>query len=90
MRPKIAGSLFRGPARNGKIGCVRSNAGTCDFSSTHSTMAFSGGFRYTPTMSGALSTGHGSANNLNVSPGRSCDTKLCQMRTPALWLSQTF
>lgn len=33
------------------LGCVRSSAQICVFSSTDSTMALSGGFRYSPTTS---------------------------------------
>lgn len=38
-----------------------------DFSSTHSTTAFSGGFRYSPTTSRTLASSSGSVENLNVS-----------------------
>src|SRR3954464_3786931 len=51
----------------GSIGAVRSNAWICDFSSTHSTTAFSGGARYSPTTSTTLATSSGSVENLNVS-----------------------
>ncbi len=37
-----------GPGRSGRIGAVRSRAWTCDFSSTHSTTALSGGFEVEP------------------------------------------
>src|ERR1700689_4549449 len=68
---------------------VRSRACTCDFSSTHSTMACSGGFRYRPTMSRTFSTSHGSVDSLNVPLRCGCSPKLRQMRTTALWLSPT-
>jgi hypothetical protein len=42
-------------AINGSTGAVRSKAWIWDFSSTQSTTAASGGFRYTPTMSRTLS-----------------------------------
>src|ERR1019366_7188097 len=51
----------------GSIGAVRSSAWICDFSSTHSTTAFSGGAKYNPTTSMTLATSSGSVENLNVS-----------------------
>src|SRR5437773_8181037 len=42
------------PGASGRIGSVRFSACTWLFSSTHSTMARSGGFRYKPTMSRTL------------------------------------
>src|SRR5688500_10744632 len=44
------GISFATPGRIGSTGAVRSSA-TCDFSSTQSTTAFSGGCRYSPTTS---------------------------------------
>jgi hypothetical protein len=41
--------------------------GTCNFSSTHRTTAFSGLFRYSPITSVTLATSSGSVENLNVS-----------------------
>ena len=41
-------------------------------SSTHSTIAFSGGARYNPTMSVTLATSSGSVENLNVSDRHGC------------------
>ncbi len=55
------------PGCIGSIGAVRSSAWICDFSSTHSTIAFSGGARYSPTTSVTLATNSGSVENLNVS-----------------------
>ena len=54
------------PGRSGRIGAVRSSAWICDFSSTHNTTAFSGGFRYNPMMSRTLASSSGSVENLNV------------------------
>lgn len=48
------------PGASGRMGCVRSSAWIWLFSSTHNTMAFTGGARYRPTMSRALSTNIGS------------------------------
>ena len=56
----------------GRIGAVRSNAWTCDFSSTQSTTALSGGFRYNPTTSRTLASSSGSVENLNVSAFHGC------------------
>ena len=46
---------------------VRFSAWIWDFSSTHSTIAFSGGFRYNPITSVILASNSGSVENLNVS-----------------------
>ena len=46
--------------------------GSGDFSSTHSTIAFSGGARYSPTMSVTFATSSGSVENLNVSDRHGC------------------
>ena len=56
----------------GSIGAVRSNAWICDFSSTQSTIAFSGGARYSPTMSVTFAINSGSVENLNVSDRHGC------------------
>src|SRR5437879_2108251 len=48
------------------MGCVRSRAWIWLFSSTHSTMARSGGLRYRPTTSLILATSSGSVENLKV------------------------
>src|SRR4029450_6827950 len=55
------------PGIIGSTGCDRSSACTCDFSSTHSTRACSGGSRYSPTTSRTLSTNCGSKLSLKVS-----------------------
>src|SRR3954467_6699519 len=55
------------PGIIGNAGWDRASAWTCDFSSTHSTTAPSGGFRYSPTTSNTLSTNSGSLDSLNVS-----------------------
>jgi hypothetical protein len=48
------------PGCIGSIGAVRSNAWIWLFSSMHSTIAFSGGARYNPTMSVTFATSSGS------------------------------
>ena len=50
----------------GSDGWVRSSAWTEDFSSMHSTIACSGGFRYNPTTSISFSSNVGSLLSLNV------------------------
>ena len=63
-------SVIGGSACPGCIGSVfwvRFSACTWLFSSTHSTTAFSGGARYSPTMSTTLASSSGSVENLNVS-----------------------
>jgi hypothetical protein len=55
------------PGSTDRIGAVRSNACTWVFSSTHSTKAAWGGFRYSPTTSWTLSMNCGSVESLNVS-----------------------
>ena len=51
----------------GRIGAVQSRAWIWDFSSTQSTIALSGGARYSPMMSVTLATSSGSVENLKVS-----------------------
>src|SRR5665648_691427 len=51
----------------GSTGAVRSRAWIWDFSSTHSTTAFSGGLWYSPTTSTTFSTNSGSLDSLNPS-----------------------
>ena len=51
----------------GRIGAVRSRACSRDFSSTQSTIALSGGARYSPMTSVTLATSSGSVENLKVS-----------------------
>ena len=46
---------------------MRSRAWIWDFSSTHSTIAFSGGARYSPQMSVTFPTSSGSVENRNDS-----------------------
>ena len=55
------------PSPTGRVGWVRSSAWIWLFSSTHSTIACSGGFRYKPTTSRTLPSSSGSVENLNVS-----------------------
>ena len=74
------GSAFSGsPGRSGRIGAVRSSAWIWDFSSTHSTTAFSGGSRYSPTTSRTLASSSGSVENLNVSARHGCRPHLRQI-----------
>src|SRR5829696_6132461 len=55
------------PGIIGRTGWDRSSAWTCDFSSTHSTSARSGGSRYSPMTSRTLSMNWGSLDSLKVS-----------------------
>jgi hypothetical protein len=55
------------PSCIGKIGTVRSSACIWDFSSTHNTIAFSGGASYSPQMSVTFPTSSGSVENRNDS-----------------------
>src|SRR5215217_8829097 len=55
------------PGIIGNTGAERSSAWIWDFSSTHSTNAFSGGSTYSPTTSRTLSMNCGSVDSLNVS-----------------------
>src|SRR5271156_2015875 len=55
------------PLTIGGDACVRSSACTEDFSSAHNTIAFSGGFKYSPTTSTSFSSNFGSLDSLNVS-----------------------
>src|SRR5947209_9838098 len=72
--------LFSGiPGRIGSIGAVRSSAWIWDFSSTESTTALSGGFRYKPTTSRTLASSSGSVENLNVSDRHGCRPHLRQI-----------
>src|SRR5215217_5569114 len=60
-------SYSPGPGCIGSVFWVRFSAWIWDFSSTQSTIAFSGGARYNPTMSVTLASSSGSVENLNVS-----------------------
>jgi hypothetical protein len=62
----VGGSLWV-PGSSGRIGAVRSSACTPVFSSTQSTRAAWGGFRYSPTMSRTFSRNCGSVLSLKVS-----------------------
>src|SRR5680860_1119672 len=68
------------PGRSGRIGAVRSSACTWDFSSMHTTTAFSGGLRYRPTTSRTLASSSGSVENLKVSTRHGCSFHLRQIR----------
>jgi len=52
------------PRPIGNMGCVRSRAWIWLFSSAHKTTAFSGGLRYSPTISRTFSTKNGSVESL--------------------------
>src|SRR6476646_6160380 len=65
------------PGASGRIGSVRFRAWTWLFSSTHSTIARSGGFRYKPTTSRTFSTNCGSLENLKFSTRCGCNPKAC-------------
>lgn len=72
-----------GPARPGLIGSdgwVRSTAWIWLFSSMHSTIAFSGGLRYTPTTSTSFSSKSGSPESLNVRTRCGCRSRADQIR----------
>ena len=60
------------PVRIGSIGAVRSNAWIRLFSSTHKTIACSGGAQYSPTTSVTLPMSSGSVENVNVSLRQGC------------------
>ena len=64
--------LLRQPGAHNRIGAVRSSACTWVFSSTHTTTALTGGFRYNPTTSRTLASNSGSVGNLNVSRRHGC------------------
>lgn len=65
-----------GPQRQDGLGAVR--AWICDFSSTQTTTAFSGGLRYSPTTSVSLASSCGSVENLKSSRRQGCSPHLCQ------------
>jgi len=67
-----------------EIGWVRSSAWIWLFSSTHNTIAFSGGSRYSPTMSRTLLTNSESVESLKVSCRCGCRPKARQMRLTAV------
>ena len=64
----------------GSSGWVRSNSWICVFSSTQSTIALSGGFRYRPTMSLTFSTKNGSVEILKCFCRCGCTEKVCNQR----------
>src|ERR1700739_3150021 len=74
-RPFVIGSDAR----------VRSSGCTEDFSSAHSTIAFSGGFRYRPTTSTSLSSNVGSLDTLNVSTRCGLRPNSCHTRCTVLF-----
>lgn len=69
----------------GNMGAVRSSACICDFSSTHSTIALSGGSRYNPTTSRTLSMNNGSVDSFHVSTRCGCRPNARQIREIAVW-----
>src|ERR1039458_10451741 len=71
------------PERSGRIGCVRFRACIGDFSSMASTIAWSGGFMYKPTISRTFSRKKESVDNLKFSRRCGCNPKACQIRTTA-------
>ena len=78
------------PGRSGRIGWVRSSAWHCDFSSTHTTTAFSGGFRYSPTTSPTLASSSGSVDNLNPPDRCGCRQNRRHTRVMESWLTGIF
>src|SRR6478735_4937161 len=68
------------PGIIGNAGCDLARAWTCDFSSTQSTTAASGGFRYRPTTSYTFSTNIGSLDSLNPSVRCGLSSNACQIR----------
>src|SRR6202167_5282858 len=68
------------PGIIGSTGCERSRAWIPDFSSTHSTTAFSGGLWYRPTTSTTFSTNSGSVDSLNPSMRWGFRSNLRQIR----------
>src|SRR3990167_10926563 len=72
------------PGAKGSRGCVRSSAWIWLFSSTHNTIAFSGGSMYSPTMSRTFSTNSGSLESLKVSWRWGCSPNARQMRDTAV------
>ncbi len=63
---------------------MRSSAWICDFSSTHNTIALSGGAIYRPTMSRTFSTKSGSLDSLKVPVRCGCRPKARQIRVIAV------
>jgi hypothetical protein len=61
------GVPLRLPGSGGNKGWVRSRAWTWDFSSTHRTIARSGGLKYRPTTSRTFSTNKGSVDSEGLS-----------------------
>ncbi len=86
MAPVVVGAPLDLPGRIGSSGWLRSRAWIWAFSSTHSTSALSGGFRYSPTMSRTLSMNNGSGDSLKVSLRCGCRLKARQIRLTVLWL----
>src|ERR1700747_2167705 len=69
----------------GRQGAVRSRAWICDFSSTHSTRAFSGGLMYRPTTSRTLSMNCGSVDSFHVCTAWCLSPNARQIRDTAVW-----
>ena len=68
------------PGIIGSTGWDRSRAWTWIFSSTHSTTARSGGFRYSPTTSWTFSMNSGSVDSLKVSARCGLSSNVRQIR----------
>src|SRR6476619_4403754 len=80
------------PARPGVIGSdawVRSRAWIWLFSSMHNTIAFSGGFKYSPTTSMSLSSNFGSVDTLKVSTRCGAKPRSDQIRCTVAGLTPT-
>src|SRR5271157_3606280 len=77
-------------ARSGNSGCVRSSACIPGFSSTHSTNAFSGGFKYSPTMSNNFGSNSGSGLKVKVRMRWGCSCEACRIACTVLGGRPTF
>src|SRR6476646_3840928 len=80
------------PARPGVLGSdawVRSRAWIWLFSSMHNTIAFSGGFKYSPTTSMSLSSNFGSVDTLKVSTRCGAKPRSDQIRCTVAGLTPT-
>jgi hypothetical protein len=75
------------PGATCRTGWVRSNAWIWLFSSTHTTIACSGGSRYNPTTSRTLASNSGSVENLNVSVCHGLTSCSAHTLATVLWLT---
>ena len=83
----VVGLPCGAPGIIGSTGAVRSSACIWLFSSTASTMAPSGGSRYSPTMSRTFSMNCGSVDSFQSSTRCGLSPKARQIRETAVWLS---